>query len=422
MNARRTWKRMKNVPGLGRNVAVIAVIIAMGTATMGYVFSQEEFVMPGSDRVEFEADFTSAANVSVGQAPRVRIAGVVVGKIVAASVTKDGNARLKMSLKGDQKVYGDAHLVLRPKSVLNEMYVDLDPGSPAAKQVDGDAVIPVRQTETSVKADAILEKLDARTQEALSNLLAMSDAALANAPANLPKALDSVTRAGDAFGPVAERLATRRKAISELVTALAQIADATGSNRERTASLAASLETTLGVVAKRDGDLAAALDRLPGMTDALRDATGSLQGLTTQLNPTLDNIEAASDTLPSALSRFTSTITELGKTAAEARPVVKEARPLVNDLVPMTSDARASFQDLRPLSQRLDPATATLLPYLAEGGLQAFIYNTSAVFRDGDANGGYIRGHLIAPLPDGGVIPGTHGGNADPTRGIVPWS
>lgn len=421
MNVRKFWKKLHSVPGLGRNVVAIALMVMLGLGATAYSFSNQDFVLPGSERTEFAADFASAANVKVDQGPGVRIAGVEVGKIVGSSVTTGGKARIQMSIEGDQKVYENARLVLRTKSVLNEMYVELSPGGPPASELSASSVIPFTQTSTPVKADAILEKLDSRTQAALSDLLAASDSALADAPESMPVAIDSVSTAADAFGPVATSLATRREAIADLVTALARIANATGTNRERTASLAASLESTLQVLARRDDEIKSTLDRLPGTTAALRTATGELDDLADELDPTLENIEEASDELPPALRRFTSTVDELGTVSAKARPVVRAARPLVADLKPTVHDAGLAFRDLRPLSARLEPATATLLPYLKEGSLQAFIYNTSAVFRDSDANGGYIRGHLVAPLPDGGVIPGTHGGKPDPTRGIVPW-
>jgi phospholipid/cholesterol/gamma-HCH transport system substrate-binding protein len=134
-----------------------------------------------------------------------------------------------------------------------------------------------------------------------------------------------------------------------------------------------------------------------------------VHALTGQLNPTLDNLSAASGQLPDTLRKLRDTVDNLGRVVQAAGPVVSAAGPVVNDLRPIVSNLHGALGDLQPLTKDLGPDTATLVSYL--GDLQAFIYNTNGAFSLSDANGGFIRGHVIVPLPLAGVLPGSNGGN-----------
>jgi phospholipid/cholesterol/gamma-HCH transport system substrate-binding protein len=82
---------------------------------------------------------------------------------------------------------------------------------------------------------------------------------------------------------------------------------------------------------------------------------------------------------------------------------------VVDDLRPIVDRANSSFRQLVPVSRNLNPDTAMITSYLND--IQAFFFNTNGAFSLSDANGGFIRGHVAVPLPDAGVLPGSHGGN-----------
>ncbi|MEV4731855.1 MlaD family protein [Saccharopolyspora sp. NPDC049426] len=384
---------MRTEPGLGRNVAALAALIVLGLAVGGYILSNQQANWPWQDRFAFAADFQASPGVTPGQGQEVRIAGVRAGDIRGVQVTEDGRgARVQMALERGHTVYDNARLVLRPKSPLNEMYVELDPGTPPGKKLEEGGVLPVGNTQRPIQPDEVLAHLDGNSRAALTSLLSESDVALVHAPTELPPGLRAGDRVVTELRPVVEALQTRRDAIRQLVTALSQISGAVGKDDERLTRLANSMEQTLGAVAGRDGELNAALNQLPGVTDELRRATGGVQQLSGQLDPTLRNVHAAADTLPEALSRLNGTVGRLDQTVDAARPVVQKARPMVADLRPLIGDAKASLVDIEAVTQRLDPATSMLMPYLTD--LRAFVYNTNSVVNLQDANGGILRGLL----------------------------
>ncbi|GAA3522779.1 hypothetical protein GCM10022222_00810 [Amycolatopsis ultiminotia] len=405
----RTWERVRTVPGLGRNVLTVLVLIVLGAVSASVILGNQRFIPPWSDRYVFSADFAQAPAVNPGQQPKVRIAGVEVGQITGSEVTGGGTARLTMSLDPGNTVYRNAHLVLRPTNPLNEMYVEVDPGGPPAPALPPDGVIPVGQTERPVQPDEVLDHLDERSRAALTNLLSASDVALAHAPQNLPGGLRAADGTVTAVKPVLDALAARRDNIAKLVTGLTRISGAVGHNDARLAQLLDSTQSTLSVLAQHNADVQATLTELPGTTGELRHAMDSVSGLTSRLNPVLDHLDQASAQLPDTLRKLGGTVDSLGATVSAAKPVVSAAGPVVRDVSPLVGDVHRSLADLEPVTRDLIPDSALLVSYL--GDLQAFIYNTNGAFSLSDANGGFIRGHVAVPLPDAGVLPGTHSGN-----------
>lgn len=406
---RRTWERVRTVPGLGRNVLTVIVLITLGVISASVILGNQRFILPWSDRYVFSADFAQAPAINPGQQPKVRIAGVEVGQITGSAVTGNGTARLTMSLEPGNTIYRNAHLVLRPTNPLNEMYVEVDPGGPPQPALPANGVIPVGQTERPVQPDEVLDHLDDRSRAALTNLLSASDVALANAPATLPGGLRAADGTMVAVKPVLDALAARRDNIAKLVTGLSRISGAVGHNDARLAELLDSTQSTLSVLAQHNTDVQATLAELPGTTDELRRAMDGVSGLTDRLNPVLDHLDQASAQLPDTLRKLGGTVDNLGATVAAAKPVVSAAGPVVRDVSPLAGDVHRSLADLEPVTRDLIPDSALLVSYL--GDLQAFIYNTNGAFSLSDANGGFIRGHVAVPLPDAGVLPGTHGGN-----------
>jgi phospholipid/cholesterol/gamma-HCH transport system substrate-binding protein len=396
-------ERLKTVPGLGRDVSALAVLMVLGIVSAAIIKSYLGGTAPWSDQTVVKAEFAQVPGLNPKSQNSVTIAGVKVGAVTHAAATDEGTAIVTMTLDGEYDVYENARAVLRPKNPLNEMQLELNPGTKSAGRLTEDGVIPITQTERPVQADEILKHLDERSQIALTDLLLESDVALARAPQNLPAGLGATTDTLESMQPVVEELRVRRERIATLVTALSDISSAVGKNDERITRLASSTQQTLSVLAESDAALRSSLSQLPGLTGQLRRALTSTQALTTELDPTLDNLDRASEELPPALDRFQSTVGSLGRTLDSAKPVLDKATGVIADLRPTVADSRTSLRTLRTVTGRLEHDTRTVMSYLTD--IKAFVYNTSSVFGAGDANGSIIRGHLMVPLPAGGVLP-----------------
>ncbi len=401
---RRMWERVQNVPGLGSDLVALAVLVGVGAACSAYIFSQYDWDLPWEDSVVVAAEFEKVPGVRAESRQEVRIAGVTVGKIESAEPLPNGHARVEMALEPGHTVYSNARAVLRSKAPLNVMYVALDPGGPPGEPLPPGGTIPVSQTERAIQPFEVLDHLDERTQSALTSLVNEADAALANAPQQLPGGLRAAGGTLKSFRPVMTQLETRQVTIRQLVTSLAQISTSIGRDDERLARLTSSLQGTLSVVADRDKQLGATLQQLPAFTRGLDRAMTSARGLTQELNPTLESLRHASDELPSTLSRLRGTVRSAGRVVDHAGPVIRRAEPVVADLRPFAGAADAALRDLATVTGHLPGATASMVPWMND--LAAFVYQTSSAFSLADRNGGFGRANITLDVtnPSGGNL------------------
>ncbi|MCW2778370.1 MAG: hypothetical protein JWN17_2095 [Frankiales bacterium] len=384
------WARTKAEPGLGRDVRVLIATVVAGVLVGGYVLFMQRVEPPWTGSYTFAGEFQSVPAVSPGNGQEVRIAGVPVGSITKASVTDAGTAKLTMKLDEGTVVYKDAKLLLRPKSPLNEMYVEMDPGTAKAGKLREGGTIAKSQTAQPVLVDEVLGNLDKRSRDALSSLLAESDVALAHAQPDLVDGIGSVKDTVVDLKPLATALQTRRDKIARLVTDVSRISQVVGGKDQRLAALANDTSRTLATVSSNNDALSASLADLPGVVDELGNATSKVDGLADELTPTLKDVTAASKDLPPALRELTDTVESLRTFSDKARPVIADARPVVAGLRPVVRDLNTSLRRISPITAKLDQDTALLVPYLV--GVQDFFYNTMQLTTLSDANGGIFRG------------------------------
>lgn len=386
-------ERIRTEPGLGRNVAVIAGVLALALVAGGWILSSQHFSAPWSSKFHLSAEFAEAPGIAPGHGQEVRIAGVLAGEITGAHVASDGHAVIDMALNPSYTIYDNAVLVLRSKSPLNEMYVTINPGGPPGKPLTSGTTLPVTSTRNPIEVDEVLGSLDDQSRSALTTLLQESDQALASSPTNLAGGLDATGAMLQTLKPVADELAARRANIQRLVTALAEVSQAVGGNDQRLTRLAANLETTLNAVSDEHGSLGQTLAELPSFTKVLGSSTAAVQQLAAQLNPTLTDLKNASGVLPQALAKLSDTAGVLQQTVAKLGPVARQAVPVFADLRPVVAGFATSLPALRTVTATSDPVTQILQSYLPD--IAAFMVNTESVTAERDGNGGMIRGQVI---------------------------
>ena len=148
--------------GRGKDSIAIAVLTVLAIVMTLWIFTQQKASLPswapfvGEDFVHLTADFSDAQAVTPGQGQAVVISGIQVGKIDSVDL-EDGHAVVGMQVEPRylDLIHPNATLLLRPKTNLNDMTVEISPGS-GSKHVEAGHRFPLSQTEPSIQFEAFL--------------------------------------------------------------------------------------------------------------------------------------------------------------------------------------------------------------------------------------------------------------------------
>ncbi len=164
--------------GRSKDTIAIIVLAAVGVVMTLWIFTQQKASLPnwvpivGEEFDHITGDFTTAQAVTPGQGQAVDIAGIQIGKVTSVDL-EDGHAVVGMDIepKYMELIHPNASLLLRPKTNLNDMVVEVEPGSGKDHIEDGHN-FPLSQTEPNVNLDAFLGTLDADTRQYIQLLVA----------------------------------------------------------------------------------------------------------------------------------------------------------------------------------------------------------------------------------------------------------
>jgi phospholipid/cholesterol/gamma-HCH transport system substrate-binding protein len=154
-------------------VALVGLTL-IGLSVAAYVLAHQGVKFPfiTDDTFTVKVELSDAQAVAPGQGQTVRVAGVRVGDITRAEL-KEGRAvvTLELDAKYDKLVHSDATVLLRPRTGLKDMFVELDPGTKRAPLVPEGGMLRVASTAPDVDPDEILSALDQDTRSYLKLLI-----------------------------------------------------------------------------------------------------------------------------------------------------------------------------------------------------------------------------------------------------------
>lgn len=313
--------------------ATIALVFIL-VFTLGPYLAFTKHVPFTSRGYTLKATFANGVNIST-KSP-VRIAGVDVGEVI--DVGRQGNAtQIEFTVDGaGRPVHDDALAQIRPRIFLEgNFFVDLDPGSPSAPEMDSGATIPVGRTSTSVQLDEIFTALQAPVRADLSRLLEGFGTALEHEPTaaedatQLPEVkgktgaegLNGALRYGGDAGRYSAQvtnalLGTSPGDLSRLVAAAGRTFGAFANREEDLQGLISNFDTFTGALAAQSQNLATTVQRF---APALRTTRTSLVNLNRTLPP-----------LRSYAIELQPSVAELPGWIAAGEPWLKQARPLLS--------------------------------------------------------------------------------------------
>jgi len=238
------------------------------------------------------AVFENAATLSPNSP--VRIAGVNVGEVTGVEeYGEQAEVTFTVSEEG-QPIHEDASVEIRPRLFLEgNFFLDLQPGSPSAPELEDGEPLEVTQTATAVQLDEVLAALDQPARADLRDLLEGYGTALTYEPTaaddadqdadvqgeTAAKAInDSFLYGGDAgkYSAIANTalLGTQQHDLSRLVRAQSQLSGELKDTGRNLPDLISNFNTTAGAFASESADLSETVRLL---APTLEEATPALR-------------------------------------------------------------------------------------------------------------------------------------------------
>jgi phospholipid/cholesterol/gamma-HCH transport system substrate-binding protein len=356
-----------------RDVIAVVFLVLAGLLTGYVILANQAQSLPswvpllGKDRFELKAEFTTAQAVTPGQGQAVDVAGIQVGDVTGVNL-ENGHAVVTMGIDKEfaSLINDDASVLLRPKTGLNDMVMEVDPGT--GDDIEEGSTVPLASTLPNVNPDEVLAALDADTQGFLRLLL--SGGARGIGEKGQGKQLSGVLRR---FEPLARdisrisgMLAQRRANVARSIHNFRLLTEEVGSKDQDLITFVDSSNAVLQSFANEEASIRAALRELPPTLQATNGALKSSNDFAIATLPalrdSLPGARALDDALRGTRQLFSQT----------AAPIRDQIRPFV----------RTTFEPVKHLRQATE-GLAGVIPDLKTGftrlneGLNALAFNPS---------------------------------------------
>jgi len=349
-------------------VATVALIgiVALGAVVGGYILSNQRLYPPawvpivGQEHFNLRAELKSAAGVMPGQGQTVNVSGVKVGDIAGVEL-ENGKAVATLRIKPRfARIYPDASFLLRPKTGLKDMVLELDPGTPASgrKLAEG-ATIKDSSTLPDGTADEFFASLDKETQDYLGFLVNDAGRALEKGGghdlANTFRRFDPLARD---FRKASALVAKRRVRLKRVMTNFSLVTSELGKyDRELTRFVNGS-EGSFRRFANQNENLAETVRLLPPALQASNNALVKLDNLGRSLNTNLAALNPMAKSLAPTLRQLQPFLRRTTPVLRnQIRPFAREAQPTARDLVPAAREFNQSTKSLTELTDVLNNLT-----------------------------------------------------------------
>jgi phospholipid/cholesterol/gamma-HCH transport system substrate-binding protein len=327
----------------------IAGLAVIGVAIAVYILSQQDLRFPLVEKSpkRIEMELSNAQAVQPGQGQTVRVAGVEVGRISDVKV-EDGVAVVSLEIEPEYKdlIRRDATALLRPKTALKDMFVEVDPGR--GKPVPEGGRITVENTLPDIDPDEIYSALDADTRPYLKLLVVGAGKGLDGRGDDLREVFRRLEPIHRDLARVTRATARRREALKELIHDYGLLMTELGSHPQDLRRLVTASRTVFDALANEDSEITESVARLPGSLNASARALANVREFAPVLRSSLESLRPPIrklDETNEAVTPFLRQTEPVIRT--EIRPFVRAARPWTDDLRLAARDTAKAMPDLK---------------------------------------------------------------------------
>jgi phospholipid/cholesterol/gamma-HCH transport system substrate-binding protein len=322
----------------GHRTDTIAIIVLalVGVAMMLGIFTQQKASLPswlpfvGEEFKDISAEFTTAQAVTPGQGQAVDVAGLQIGKVSSVEL-EDGHAVVGMQIepKYMKLIHPDAHFLLRPKTGLNDMTVEVEPGTGDETVGDGHR-FPLAQTEANVQLEALWNSLDADTRQYIQLLVAGGAQGIGGRGVQLGNALRRFEPFVEYTAKLNKAIAGRRTELAKVIHLFGELTTELGTHDSQIRRFVGSSEKALGNFANQQVALEEAFEEFPETLKVAQEGLKSSDEFSTVALPTLTKLipqaQASTPAFKATEKLFAQTTVPIRD---GIRPFTREIRPLL---------------------------------------------------------------------------------------------
>jgi phospholipid/cholesterol/gamma-HCH transport system substrate-binding protein len=336
-----------------RDFVAIFVLMLLAIVATGVILVKQQANFPswlpilGEEQFELKAEFTSAQAVTPGQGQTVDLSGVKVGTVKAVNL-ENGVAVVTMNIqpKYAPLIHKDASLLLRPRTGLQDMTIEIDPGT-SGKEVKEGSTLSLANTEPNVNPDQILASLDGDTQAFLQLLLQGGAQGLYGHSEELSAGLRRFEPTVRDIARINSALAKRRQNLRRVITNFGKLSSELGHRDTELARFVRSSNAVLGSFAKEQDAIRSTLQEFPPTLRQTQTALTSTNRLALVLGP------ASRKLIPSAQA--------LAPALRQVRPLFRETKePIENQIRPFARKVQTPLKHISQASKPLATTTTSL--------------------------------------------------------------
>lgn len=403
----RAWLS-RQTRGRRKDTIAIVVLTVAGILMMLGIFTQQKASLPpwlpfvGEEFDHITAEFSTAQAVTAGQGQAVDVAGIQIGKVASVEL-ENGHAVVGMDIepKYMKLIHPDASFLLRPKTNLNDMIVEVEPGTEKGHVEDG-AEFTLAQTEPNTNLDAFLATLDADTRQYIQLLVAGGAQGLGGRGKQLGNALRRFQPFVHYNAKLNKAVAARRVALARVIHDFNLLTTELSRHDAEIKRFVTSSRAALGNFANQQESVQAAFREFPSSLRAARAGLASSNRFSQASFPALTKlIPQAQASVPAfrSLERLFNQTTE--PIRDQIRPFTREVRPVLTH----AAEAAKPFEKtVRSFGNSLGGFNSFLneLSYKPKGSRESFLFylpwlnhDFNAAFNLEDANGPILRGVVL---------------------------
>ncbi len=394
----------------GRRTDTIAIIVLAiaGIVMMLGIFVNQKASLPswlplvGEEFEHISAQFSTAQAVTPGQGQAVDVAGIQIGKVTSVDL-ENGHAVVGMDIepKYMKLIHPDASFLLRPKTNLNDMVVEIEPGNEKGHVEDG-AEFTLAQTEPNTNLDAFLATLDADTRQYIQLLVAGGAQGIGGRGRQVSNAFRRFQPFVHYTAKLNKAVAARRVALARVIHDFGELTTELGRHDAEIKRFVTSSKDALGNFANQQESIQAAFEEFPSSLQAAKAGLASSNHFSQVAYPTLIKLIPQAQALTPA---FKATERLFRETTApirdQIRPFTREVRPVLTH----GAEAAEPFEKtVRNFGHSLGGFNSFLneLTYDPKGTKPAYLFylpwlnhDFNASFNLQDAGGPVLRGMVL---------------------------